>query len=139
MLIWERVRSSFVRGWISATSLLTLLLIFIFFTPFDSWYATKLAGDWTESDGDILVLLSAEVNPDGLIGPASYWRSVYAVRAWRSGHFKKIVVSGGYMGTSMSLAAALANFLVGSGAPKMPLFSKSDQPVLTRTLFSRRN
>jgi uncharacterized SAM-binding protein YcdF (DUF218 family) len=118
MLIWERVRSSFVRGWISATSLLTLLLIFIFFTPFDSWYATKLAGDWTESDGDILVLLSAEVNPDGLIGPASYWRSVYAVRAWRSGHFKKIVVSGGYMGTSMSLAAALANFLVGSGVPR---------------------
>jgi uncharacterized SAM-binding protein YcdF (DUF218 family) len=118
MLIWERVRSSFVRGWISATTLLTLLLIFIFFTPFDSWYATKLAGDWTESDGDILVLLSAEVNPDGLIGPASYWRSVYAVRAWRSGHFKKIVVSGGYMGTSMSLASALANFLVGSGVPR---------------------
>ncbi len=77
-----------------------------------------LAGNWTDSDGDILILLSAEVNPDGIIGPTSYWRSVYAVRAWRSGHFKKIVVSGGVMGTPMSLASALGEFLVGNGVPR---------------------
>ncbi|MGA7415049.1 MAG: YdcF family protein, partial [Bryobacteraceae bacterium] len=87
-------------------------------TPFDGWYARTLAGNWTDSDGDILILLTAEVNPDGIIGPASYWRSVYAVRAWRSGHFKKIVVSGGAMGTPMSLASALAEFLVGNGVPR---------------------
>jgi uncharacterized SAM-binding protein YcdF (DUF218 family) len=118
MLIWKRVRRGFIRSWVTATTLFTLSLIFISITPFDAWYARTLAGNWTESDGDILILLTAEVNPDGIVGPASYWRSVYAVRAWRNGHFKKIVVSGGLMGTSISLASALAQFLVGSGVPR---------------------
>src|SRR5271157_2886286 len=103
MLIWKNLRHGFIRGWMTATTLFTLLLVFATVTPFDGWYARTLAGNWTDSDGDILILLTAEVNPDGIVGPASYWRSVYAVRAWRSGHFKKIVVSGGFMGTSMSL------------------------------------
>ena len=118
MLIWENVRQCFIRGWVTSTTLFALLLIFASITPFDGWYARTLAGNWTDSDGDILILLTAEVNPDGIIGPASYWRSVYAVRAWRSGHFKKIVVSGGFMVTSMSLASALAEFLVGNGVPR---------------------
>ena len=117
MLIWQSARQRFIRGWVTATTLFTLLLIFASATPFDGWYARTLAGNWTDSDGDILILLTAEVNPDGIIGPASYWRSVYAVRAWRSGHFKKIVVSGGFMGTPRSLASALAEFLVGNGVP----------------------
>ncbi len=118
MLIWRNVRRSFIRGWVAASTLLTLLLILISITPFDSWYARMLAGNWTDGDGDILILLAAEVNPDGIIGPASYWRSVYAVRAWRSGHFNKIVVSGGIMGSRSSLASALAEFLAGNGVPR---------------------
>jgi len=121
MSLWKNVRPSFISGWIAASTLFTLLLIFVSITPFDGWYARTLAGDWTDSDGDILILLTADVNPDGLIGAASYWRSVYAVRAWRGGHFKKIVVSGGIMGTPMSLASALAEFLVGNGVPREAL------------------
>lgn len=72
---------------------------------------------WTESDGDILIALTADAQPDGLLGLTSYWRAVYTVRAWRSGHFKKIVVSGGYMGTTRSLASVFAEFLIRSGVP----------------------
>jgi uncharacterized SAM-binding protein YcdF (DUF218 family) len=142
MLIWKHVRQAFVRGWVAATILFTLLLVFVSITPFDAWYARTLAGNWTESDGDILILLTAEVNPDGIIGPASYWRSVYAVRAWRNGHFKKIVVSGGVMGTPMSLASALAQFLVGSGVPRDAIIleerstSTHENAVFTAELIS---
>jgi uncharacterized SAM-binding protein YcdF (DUF218 family) len=93
-------------------------------SPFvvDSWVTQFSKVGWTESDGDILIALTADVNPDGLLGYTSYWRAVYAVRAWREGHFKKIVVSGGYMGTKMSLASAFAAFLVGSGVPRDAIF-----------------
>lgn len=114
----RNIRTTLIRGAIAASALFTLLFIFASITPFDGWYARLLAGDWTDSDGDILILLTADVNPDGIIGPASYWRAVYAVRAWRTGHFKKIVVSGGFMETRMSLASAVAEFLVGNGVPR---------------------
>jgi uncharacterized SAM-binding protein YcdF (DUF218 family) len=112
------IRLTLIRGAVAASTLFTLLFMFASVTPFDGWYARVLAGDWTDSDGDILILLTADVNRDGIIGPASYWRSVYAVRAWRTGHFKKIVVSGGFMETPMSLASAVAEFLVGNGVPR---------------------
>ena len=118
MPIWKNGRQGFIRTWVAASTLFTLLLIFVSITPFDGWYARRLAGNWTDSDGDILILLTGDVNPDGIIGPTSYWRSVYAVRAWRSGHFKKIVASGGIIGTPVSLASALAEFLEGNGVPK---------------------
>jgi uncharacterized SAM-binding protein YcdF (DUF218 family) len=114
----RNIRTSLIRGTVAASMLFTLVFIFASVTPFDGWYARLLAGDWTDSDGDILILLTADMNPDGVIGPASYWRSVYVVRAWRTEHFKKIVVSGGFMETPMSLASAVAEFLVGNGVPR---------------------
>jgi uncharacterized SAM-binding protein YcdF (DUF218 family) len=83
----------------------------------DFWVGRLSETGWTESDGDILIALTADVQPDGLLGFTSYWRAVYTVRAWRSGHFKKIVVSGGYMGTNVSLASAFAEYLIRSGIP----------------------
>jgi uncharacterized SAM-binding protein YcdF (DUF218 family) len=118
MPAWENIRPRLIRGWVAATTLFALLLIFVSVTPFDDWYARLLAGNWTDSDGDILIVLTADVNPDGILGPSSYWRSEYAVRAWRSGHFNKIVVSGGFMGGQTSLAAAVAEFLTGNGVPR---------------------
>jgi uncharacterized SAM-binding protein YcdF (DUF218 family) len=45
-------------------------------------------------------------------------RAVYAVRAWREGHFQRILVSGGQVGShGPSLASAVAHFLIGSGVP----------------------
>jgi uncharacterized SAM-binding protein YcdF (DUF218 family) len=83
----------------------------------DLWIGQLSKVGWTESDGDILIALTADVQPDGLLGFTSYWRAVYTVRAWRSGHFKKIVVSGGHMGMDRSLASVFAEYLVRSGVP----------------------
>src|SRR5271155_2605414 len=76
-------------------ALLGLLMALVTFTPVIKWYAGLLSGPWYEPQGDTLILLGAD-NPDsGFIGPASYWRSWYAVRVWREGGFRLIVVSGG--------------------------------------------
>jgi uncharacterized SAM-binding protein YcdF (DUF218 family) len=93
------------------------------FTPFAPWYARILAGNWTDSDGDVLIVLGADGEPDGLVGAYSYWRCVYAVRAWREGHFKRIVVSGGPIeGSPYSVASTMRDFLVSSGVPKEAVY-----------------
>ncbi len=78
------------------------MLVVVTLTPFDGWYARILAGPWNDPDGDILILLGADHPNAGLIGAATYWRSVYGVRAWRQSHFRKIVVCGG-SGTAESM------------------------------------
>ena len=47
----------------------------------------------SEADGDILIVLSSGDQPDGIIGLVSYGRAIYAVRAWREGHFRAVVVT----------------------------------------------
>jgi uncharacterized SAM-binding protein YcdF (DUF218 family) len=93
------------------------------FTPFAPWYARVLAGDWTDSDGDILIVLGADGQPDGLVGSYSYWRCVDAVRAWREGHFQRIVLSGGPIeGSPYTIASTMRDFLVSSGVPSEAIF-----------------
>lgn len=93
------------------------------FTPLVRWYARWLAGPWNDPDGDILIVLSAEEQPDDIIGLISYGRAVYAVRAWREGHFRAVVVSGGHTkGGHLSLAAVIGQFLVAYGIPKDKVF-----------------
>jgi uncharacterized SAM-binding protein YcdF (DUF218 family) len=50
-------------------------------------------------------------------------RAIYAVRAWREGHFRAVVVSGGRTkGGDLSLAAVIGRFLVAYGIPKDRVF-----------------
>jgi hypothetical protein len=35
-----------------------LLFLFVTFTPFVSWYGGTLAGQWTDPDGDTLIVLA---------------------------------------------------------------------------------
>jgi uncharacterized SAM-binding protein YcdF (DUF218 family) len=93
------------------------------FSPLAPWYTLILAGTWTDSDGDVLIVLGANGEPDGLVGNYSYWRCVYAVRAWRQGHFQRIVVSGGPIdNSSFTIASTMRDFLVSSGVPKEAVF-----------------
>jgi uncharacterized SAM-binding protein YcdF (DUF218 family) len=77
----------------------TLLLI-ITFTPLVPWTAALLATDGDDRDGDVLIVLNgATVTLSGLpsgeaLGLNSYWRTLYAVHAWRRGHFRAILLSG---------------------------------------------
>jgi uncharacterized SAM-binding protein YcdF (DUF218 family) len=76
------------------------LLLGITFTPIVPWTAAQLTDNWTESDHDILVVLSGStirnsVYPQSVvIGGSSYWRVVHAVWAWQHGRFRNIVLVG---------------------------------------------
>ena len=74
-----------------------LLLLLITFTPLVPWAAAQLCVEWSDRDGEVLiVLLGTTVGDDGdaFIGLNSYWRAAYAVRAWHYGRFRKILLCG---------------------------------------------
>jgi len=106
------------RGFTWVAIAFTSYTLLVAFTPIVPWYANKLAGDWTDSDGDVLIVLGSDGQADGLIGQYSYWRCAYAVRAWRKGHFQRIVLCGGPIpGTPFSIASTMRDFLTSSGVP----------------------
>lgn len=88
-----------------------LLHVLITTTPVLKWWNAALAGPWEDPKGEVLIVLGSEANSDS-IGISSYWRCIYAVRAWREGWVKAIVVSGGG-----GVAPHMKEFLVGSGVP----------------------
>jgi uncharacterized SAM-binding protein YcdF (DUF218 family) len=100
------------RYLVRALASLGLLLVVVTVTPVLGWWTSALAGPWTEARGDVLIVLGSEAQPDGIIGESSYWRAVYAIRAWRQGGFSEIVVSGG-----AQVAELMRDFMAGSGIP----------------------
>jgi uncharacterized SAM-binding protein YcdF (DUF218 family) len=96
----------------AALALLGLMLVVVTVTPLESWYARALAGPWDDPEGDVLILLGAESPADRYIGQETYWRSVYAARAWRDGHFRTIVVCGGG-----GVAESIRDYLVFAHVP----------------------
>jgi len=85
-------------------------------TPIVSWWAGVLAGPWEDPNGDVLIVLGGSLLDKGLMGQSSYWRSVYALRAWRQGGFQRIVISGGP--ADYSTAAPMRDFLEAHGVPR---------------------
>lgn len=74
---------------------LGLLVVILTFTPLLSFWIRALTGPrWEEPAGDILVVLGAEGPNGGMIGYSTYWRSRYAVEAWKKARFTKIIVTG---------------------------------------------
>lgn len=106
------VRKFFIRFCIG----FTVLLLFLQFSPFVPWLVHRLAGaDWNDPDGQILIVLTAEEPPDDVMGLITYGRGLYAYRAWRDGHFNRVVVCGGE-------ATAVAQFLTAYGVPREKIF-----------------
>lgn len=96
-----------------------ILLLLIHFTPLTRWWARALAGDWADARGDTLVVLSSEIESDGVLGPSSYLRALYAVRAWREHPYRSIVVTGGRSGAApLTLGEAFRAFLISNGVPR---------------------
>jgi uncharacterized SAM-binding protein YcdF (DUF218 family) len=101
-----------------AYAVLALILI-VHFTPLVPWYARLLAGDWTDADGDILIVLGSEMERDGVLGHVSYRRAMYALRAQREHPFDVIILSGGTAPNApMSVARAMGDFLAANGVPR---------------------
>ena len=93
-----------------------LLFLLITFSPFVSWYATRLARPWDDYHGDILVVLSGPAPNIGtgnvpMMDPGTYWRCFMAVLYDREHPYSQIVVSG------RDSAAGMRDFLVFNGIP----------------------
>jgi uncharacterized SAM-binding protein YcdF (DUF218 family) len=93
-------------------ALIGMCWMLVMFTPLTRWYATKLAGASAEPKGDVLIVLGADQPTGDFIGLATYWRCVYAVRIWREGGFRTMVVSGGG-----GIAESMRKFIQFEGVP----------------------
>ena len=93
-----------------------LLFVLVTVTPVDAWWINLLDRPWNDPKGDVLVVLGADAVRD-VIGWSSYWRSVYAVRVWREGGFREIVVSGGAAAGVVPVAERMRDYMVSQGVP----------------------
>jgi uncharacterized SAM-binding protein YcdF (DUF218 family) len=105
-----------------------LLVMTVMFTPLVPWWARKLAGPMDDPTGEVLIVLGGSALEDGIIGQSSYWRSVYALRAYRQTPFAKVIVSGG---GRFRPADLMRDFLVAGGIPADRI-SVEDRSVSTR-------
>jgi uncharacterized SAM-binding protein YcdF (DUF218 family) len=101
-----------------------LLYLTVSASPLVNWWARLLAGRWEDPGGDVLIVLSGGMQGDGLISESSYWRSVYAVRLYRSGAVHRILISGGP--TRQPISTSMRDFLVGSGVPREAISVETD-------------
>lgn len=92
------------------------LVILVTATPVTGWYGRRLGGSWTGARGEVLIVLGGSIQNDGLIGLDSYWRTVYALHAWRRGGFRRIVISGGGAAAT-PVSAPMRDLLVWQGVP----------------------
>jgi uncharacterized SAM-binding protein YcdF (DUF218 family) len=119
---------------ITRGAVLTLsILLLLYVTPLVPDVTRILTDRWDKPGGDVLIVLGADQLGDGTLGIASYWRTVYAVRAWRAGHCKRIVFSGGRLGYpgTQSLAAEMGQFAMGLDVPA-PAISLEERSLSTR-------
>ncbi|HEV2199847.1 MAG TPA: YdcF family protein [Bryobacteraceae bacterium] len=96
-----------------ALAILGLLQVLVAATPLTQWWTLALMGKWADPTGATLVVFGNEVHSDGMIGEVSYWRAVYAVRAWREGKFQRIILCGGPAANPVS--EAMRQFVVAEG------------------------
>ncbi len=111
-MIAERV----FRILIAVLASLGALLVIVTVTPLVSWWGRTLAGPWSDQRGEVLIPLGGSSTNDGVIGGSSYWRSVYAVLAYREGGVRQIIVTGGSE-TATPTAASMGTFLQCQGVP----------------------
>ena len=76
------------------------------------WYVAWLAGPWIDPKGNVLIVLGGDGVDETMLGQSSYWRSVYAVWAWREGGFHHVILTG-----PKSVTDPMRDFLVSQGVP----------------------
>lgn len=99
------------RATVRLLAAIGLFFLLVTFSPFVSWYATKLSRPWSSYRGDVLVVLGA-ADPNGDIMDAStYWRCFMAVLYYREHPYRQIIVSG------KGSAPGMRDFFVFNGIP----------------------
>ena len=96
-----------------------------------------LESSWTDDVPPVLLVLGADEQAPGLIGYSTYLRLNYAVRFWRRGSVRVLVVSGGAQDAGPGrppLAFAMRDFLVGHGIPANAILTEAGS-LTTRENF----
>jgi uncharacterized SAM-binding protein YcdF (DUF218 family) len=100
------------------------------------WAALQLAGPWNDPQGDVLIVLAGSTM-DGILGESSYLRSEYAILAYRQGHFRTVLVSGG-SDPSKPASAAMEEFIACHGVPPEAMLTETrSNSTRENALFSR--
>jgi uncharacterized SAM-binding protein YcdF (DUF218 family) len=63
-------------------------------SPLLHYWTTALSAPWGDLNGDVLIVLGGDIVAPDMMGITSYWRSCYTTLAWRSGHYRRIVLAG---------------------------------------------
>ena len=93
-----------------------VLVLAVSATPMVPWWARLLGGRPGAPGGEVLILLAASAWKDGIVTDSSYWRCACALRAWRRGGYREILIAGGSR-EEPPPSLAMKEFLVGSGVP----------------------
>lgn len=137
----RRTRAAF-----RALSVVTfILLCVITFTPLVPDTASRMAVDWYEGNGDVLVVLGGAMllsgtGPRATLGYDSYLRIVYASWVLHARTFPWVVVSGG-----SGLAQQMKEFLVRGGLPEASILEESrsqstfENALYVKDMLQRRN
>jgi len=119
-------RGAFARWALRLLAAFGLIALVVTLTPLTSWIARRLAGPWNDPTGDTLIVLGGGEMAGGFPAQDTLLRSMYAVYAYRAGHFRKIVLLGRGVGREMR------SFLVLEGVPDN-LLAVDDSSLSTRT------
>jgi uncharacterized SAM-binding protein YcdF (DUF218 family) len=99
------------------------VMLIITFTPLTSWVGHWMSGGFDNPEGDVLIVLSGGGVQDGVLAHDSYLRAEYAARAWRSGHFHQVWITGG---GNLPAAPAMRDFMVFEGVPASAITVESN-------------
>ncbi len=75
------------------------------------YWTAALSMPWRTDNSGTLIVLGGDIVAPDMIGMTSWWRSMYAVREWRTGRYSRIVVTG------KDIAPLMKDLMVGEGVP----------------------
>lgn len=106
----RRIRAALI----TVFAVIGLLHAILLSTPVLRLWTRWLTGSWDQPGGDVLVVLAGDdpVTDGGPIGYSSYWRALYATRAYSERRFSTIIVSGGD-----GSARSIADYMTSQGVP----------------------
>jgi uncharacterized SAM-binding protein YcdF (DUF218 family) len=117
---WLRVLRRAVSALLLAVGIVVTVVTF---TPVTGWYSRWLSGRYTDPGGQVLVVLCGSYLEPGIIGQDTYWRAVYAVRAYRRWKYPRVILSGA--GVSDGMREFLLSMAVPAGAIELESRSHS--------------
>ena len=91
-------------------ALIGVVVVLTVATTATTVWGHRLSGPIIEPTSTVLIVLTGAGPIDGMLSESSYWRCIYAIRAWRTGSFQRILLSG-------EQSAVMKRLLVSEGVP----------------------